>query len=370
MKICFLFTANGLSGGNYVCYKHAKYLISCGHEVDLIFQSYDENNAHQFDISDIKIHKSFESARYEKYDLGIATFWTTAFKILELNCQQFAYFVQSDERRFYDEYESAVERANRYAVEYTYKYFPGHIITIAKWLQLLLKNEFGRDSSYSPNGVDLTIFNRSVIPVVPLPRKKIRVLVEGPGNVSFKRVEFVYGALNQFSDDFEIWHIANDAVIRPYWQMDRVFSRVPYKSMPGIMRSCDLLIKLSTVEGFFGPPLEMFACGGTALTSNVTGYDEYIEDGRNAMVAKMDDYNHVVANIIKIRDGGRKGLAKYKKNATLTAEKHCWSNQSPKFLEAINSAIQFDKSTHDARLLRHIGMAYTQNALEFLRIYA
>jgi hypothetical protein len=39
----------------------------------------------------------------------------------------------------------------------------------------------------------------------------------------------------------------------------------------------------------FGPPLEMFHCGGTAIVYDVTGHDEYIVHGRNALVAGAND---------------------------------------------------------------------------------
>jgi glycosyltransferase involved in cell wall biosynthesis len=50
-----------------------------------------------------------------------------------------------------------------------------------------------------------------------------------------------------------------------------------------------VLLKMSRVEGFFGPPLEMMACGGTAVVAKVTGYDEYIVDGQNALVVEPGD---------------------------------------------------------------------------------
>ena len=42
-----------------------------------------------------------------------------------------------------------------------------------------------------------------------------------------------------------------------------------------IYNQCDVLLKMSKVEGVFGPPLEMMACGGTCVVGNVSGYDEY-----------------------------------------------------------------------------------------------
>jgi len=59
--------------------------------------------------------------------------------------------------------------------------------------------------------------------------------------------------------------------------------------MRKIYSSCDILLKMSRVEGFFGPPLEMMACGGAVVVSKVTGYDEYITHGYNALVVEMGD---------------------------------------------------------------------------------
>lgn len=39
----------------------------------------------------------------------------------------------------------------------------------------------------------------------------------------------------------------------------------------------------------FGPPLEMFHCGGTSIVYDVTGHDEYIVHDKNGLVAKTDD---------------------------------------------------------------------------------
>jgi len=61
-------------------------------------------------------------------------------------------------------------------------------------------------------------------------------------------------------------------------------SKSQFTEMKKIYSSCDILLKLSRVEGFFGPPMEMMACGGAVVVGRVTGYDEYITDGFNALV--------------------------------------------------------------------------------------
>jgi len=59
--------------------------------------------------------------------------------------------------------------------------------------------------------------------------------------------------------------------------------------MKRIYSSCDILLKLSVVEGAFGPPLEMMACGGTCVSAEVTGLDETIVPGENALVVERGD---------------------------------------------------------------------------------
>jgi O-antigen biosynthesis protein len=49
------------------------------------------------------------------------------------------------------------------------------------------------------------------------------------------------------------------------------------------------VLKLSRIEGMFGPPLEGFHQGATCVTTEVTGHEEYVEHGYNALVCDWDD---------------------------------------------------------------------------------
>ena len=51
----------------------------------------------------------------------------------------------------------------------------------------------------------------------------------------------------------------------------------------------DVVLKLSRVEGMFGPPLEGFHRGATCVVTPVTGHDEYVEHGVNGLVIDWDD---------------------------------------------------------------------------------
>ena len=59
--------------------------------------------------------------------------------------------------------------------------------------------------------------------------------------------------------------------------------------MKNIYSSADIFLKMSKVEGFFGPPMEAMACGCAVVVSKVTGYDEYIKHNFNALVVESGD---------------------------------------------------------------------------------
>ena len=59
--------------------------------------------------------------------------------------------------------------------------------------------------------------------------------------------------------------------------------------MRKIHSSCDVFLKMSRVEGFFGPPMEAMACGCSVVVGKVSGYDEYIVHEENALVAEQGD---------------------------------------------------------------------------------
>ena len=55
------------------------------------------------------------------------------------------------------------------------------------------------------------------------------------------------------------------------------------------------MLKLSRVEGMFGPPLEGFHMGATCVVTAVTGHEEYVEHGENGLVVDWDDVRGTAA---------------------------------------------------------------------------
>jgi glycosyltransferase involved in cell wall biosynthesis len=116
-----------------------------------------------------------------------------------------------------------------------------------------------------------------------------------------------------------------------------VFERVSVESTPTVYRSCDVLVKLSQVEGMYGPPLEMFHCGGTTVTYDVTGHEEYVEDGTNGIVVTMNDEQGVIDAVRRLKRD-RSLLNRLRAGALATAATWPdWSESSSHFGRLIAS---------------------------------
>jgi hypothetical protein len=231
----------------------------------------------------------------DRFDLAIATWWRTFFDLWKVQADRYAYFVQCIESRFY----SLEERAVRAAVDVTYE-APLGIITEARWIRDYFQRLHERDASLAPNGIDKAIFTEVGDVISPRSPGRLRVLVEGGLDASFKNVPASIRLAREGGAD-EIWLLTPSAA-DTVEGIDRVFSRIAQAQVANIYRSCDVILKLSLVEGMFGPPLEMFHCGGTALVYNVTGHDEHIVHGCNALVAERYDEAAVVRFIRQLKD--------------------------------------------------------------------
>ena len=291
-KVAFILPGVGLSGGIYVVFEHASRVNkSSNFEVYIITKNkiLPESFSWHESAKEL-IWLTFDEAVAVKFDVVFATFWSTVFDFPILSSKHYAYFVQSIESRFYPK-ES--KKFKEY-VDSTYSLgLP--IITEASWIKNYLISKYSNTPQLVKNGIRKDLYTEFGFSVSAREVGKLRVLVEGPLDVDFKNVRKTL-ELCKKSDADEVWLLTasdtTDCILA-----DRVFSHIPITEVASIYRSCDVLIKLSYVEGMFGPPLEMFHCGGTAIVYNVSGHDEYIIDHVNGIVVNTDDESNVIKSI-------------------------------------------------------------------------
>lgn len=365
MKICFLVGSMAISGGTYVIVQHASYLHDHGYQVTLAVQE-------PFTAETLSWHDEtgklrcipIAQAKSEKFDLVIATWWKTVFELGDFDAGRYAYFVQSIESRFYPEDEIPL----RALVDKTYT-FPISYVTEATWIQRYLHDRCGHPAALVRNGIRKDVY--SVDGPAVLPRDitdQPRVLVEGHFGVPFKNTALAI-RLARKAGAQDIWLLTGSPVNR-IPGVSRLFSRVPMVRTPEIYRSCDILIKLSTVEGMFGPPLEMFHCGGTAIVFDVSGHDEYIEDGVNAVVVSTRDTDKVV-HVLRSLLNDRRTLSRLQEGAIKTANHWLsWTESSSQFSEWIDQTAS-SPAVDRAQLLTLSTMAFEEyRRAEKLRIHS
>jgi glycosyltransferase involved in cell wall biosynthesis len=319
MKIGILLGSPGINGGTYVIYEHASRLKSKGHKVILITEEEVALAEHAWHSSAGELTwLTLAQARLESFDMVLATWWRSPFLLHELAARHYVYFIQSIESRFFASADPAdfTTLSNpllQELSEQTYSYkLP--MITEARWIQEYLYTNWNSWPHLVRNGIRKDIYTAQGRAVAP--RRHFRVLVEGPIHVSYKNVPAALRLAKQAGAD-EIW-LLTSSDMQEHPAADRVFSQVPIYETPTIYRSCDLLLKLSHVEGMFGPPLEMFHCGGTALVYDVTGHDEYIVHEQNAYAVPKNDEEQVVRLLRHLKNNPAE-LERLKQGAAATA---------------------------------------------------
>lgn len=313
MKWAFLLGSPDISGGTYVVYEHALGAARRGIDVTIVTEEpIDKSRLNWHPESKDLCWRTYKAVADTSFDIAIATWWRTTYELHRINANNYVYFVQSIESRFYQKPEEA---ATAKLVDGTYV-LPVKVITEASWIQSHLSKNYDVSARVVRNGIRKDIYGPDGERHANRSAGCLRVLIEGPLGVPFKNVERTIELCRNSVAD-EIW-LLTSTPIKSYPGVDRVFAQVPIFETPKIYRSCDVLVKLSYVEGMFGPPLEMFHCGGTAIVYDVSGHDEYIVHNDNAIVVKRDNENDVIASINKLKQS-RAWLDQLKRGALETS---------------------------------------------------
>jgi glycosyltransferase involved in cell wall biosynthesis len=284
VKVCFLVNDLQLSGGVGVVVAHARQLHDRhGFDVTLVLaREQQDEHWHHEPLQGLPV-LSLDEARRARFDIAVSTWWETAFALFELKAERYASFVQSLEDRFYRPGEP--ERLGaRLVLD-----LPVSFITEARWIAETLEDlRPGAPCHLVRNGIDKHVF-ASPEAIAERLDGPLNVLVEGYAASWFKGVNEAIAAVGQMTEPHRL------TVVTPYRDglvangADRVLGPIPQSEMAQVYAESDVLLKLSRVEGMYGPPLEAFHMGATCVTTEVTGHDEYVEHDVNALVCDWDD---------------------------------------------------------------------------------
>ncbi|WP_225340693.1 glycosyltransferase [Lysinibacillus capsici] len=309
-KIGYVVSGTGISGGLAVICQHANQLLKRGYDV-YIYTEDGTNSIEWFPNQQVQVLPIKEIP--DNLDIVIATYWKTAYTIKSIPASKKYYFIQSDESKFFSEnspeYKAALQT---YQMNYEF-------ITMAKWIQTWLKDTFGKDSFYVPNGVDLDIMKPSE-PLIPK-GSKVRVLLEGPIDVPFKGMKEAFEVVKDL--DCEVVCVSTAGIPKKEWKCDYLYQNVPMDRMRYIYSSCDILLKMSKVESFCLPALEMMACGNTCVVNKFNGIDEFVIDGLNGKVVELGNVEQAKVALEELINN-EKLRKTFSKNALKTAGEWNW----------------------------------------------
>ncbi len=324
-SIVILVGSLAISGGAYVILQHAQALVDRGWDVTLcplMPPPEGPTLQHPEGLAVLPLH----AVRDIEFDIALATWWPTVGRLSGIRARHYVSFVQSIESRFDEGRHAAVVEAT-YALDLP-------VITIASWIQAYLAFEHQRPSFLALNGLDRSVFHEGVSPIDPEPRPAIRALVEGSVTTSMKGVEEAIVACRA-AGITDIWLLSPSEGATPTG-VTRHLSGCSHEMVARVMRSCDVLVKASHVEGMFGPPLEMLATGGAVVSYRVTGADEYLRDGENALLVPTGDIEGLAAALSRlVQEPGLLDRLRSKAAASVSAWPD-WALASARFVQVLD----------------------------------
>jgi O-antigen biosynthesis protein len=344
VKVAFLVNDLQLSGGVGVVVQHARRLsMRDGWDVTLVLVREDEGPSwHGYeDLPHLHV-RTRQEAMAERFDIAVATWWETAFTLFEVPAERHAYFVQSLEDRFYH-----YDESGRLGAALTLD-LPVAFITEARWIADTL-------SAWRPdapcylvrNGIDKSAFP-PLEEVVPAMHGPLRILVEGSPSVWHKQVPEALRSAGAMREPHWVTAVCGDP--RAHSDIagaDQVVGPLSHREMADLYADHHVVVKLSTVEGMSGPPLEGFHRGATCVITPVTGHEEYVRHGYNGLLTDWDDVGGTARQLdLLARD--RRLLHFLRCNALETARSWPDWGQASQFMGAALSAIAREPATGGA----------------------
>lgn len=354
MKACFLLPDLQLSGGVGVVLRHAWHVQrrEPDIEVEVLLTNHDARPAPYGMLQDLRIRRIEDVPADEAFDVAVATWWQTAYRLFEVRAGRYGYFVQSLEDRFY----LGDDPQERGAVLLSYD-LPVSFITEARWIEdFLAAIRPDAPRHYVRNGVDKEVF-RSPDSVEPAPAgSPLRVLIEGNPDHWLKAVPDSIAAVGMAERPLRSTLVSPRPLRGRTFPVDRALGPLTEADLAAQYADSDVVLKLSRVEGMFGPPLEGFHMGATCIVTPVTGHEEYVVHGHNGVVTEFDD-TAGVARWLDLLEADREYLQTLRENALATAaDWPAWEDAAGEMaaaLRAIADAEPADPHAGAQRLMRH-----------------
>lgn len=295
-SVAFVIPSTDISGGVNVIVKHAEVLKRNHYDVTLISDEHKVQKKTRRELPGHNLVVAYESQLDAYFDNMVATLYTTLKFVKKYpNVRKRSYFVQGFETDFaaFGNTSPRIEANKSYNERIDISY-----LTMSPWCQSWLKDIYGKDAKYAPNGISLDHF-----PVHKrnLGEGKVRLLIEGDSRDAYKNVDEAFKIADRLdASKYHISYLSYRNGPKSWYHVDKFYNRIPPSEVGKVYAEHDILIKTSLLESFSYPPLEMMATGGYVIAIQNDGNKGYLVDGKNALLFNHDDIEGAVSRILEL----------------------------------------------------------------------
>jgi glycosyltransferase involved in cell wall biosynthesis len=360
MRITFISTRTGMSGGDRVIHIYAKALKERGHSVCLVTRpmaiplkkrvrsllsgrglpprlttgpTFFDDSSYEYRIA--APLRPIDASEIPDADVVIGTWWETAEWVQK--------YPPSKGRKvhFVQHYEAfpGIPKARVDAV----LRLPTYKITISAWLNDLLRDKFGaKRVAVVPNSVDLKQFNAG-------PRGKQRRptvgLIYSAHPIKDCKTGFrAFALLKESLPDARLlmFGAARPAISLPLPSGTDYTLLPPQDQMRDLYASCDVWLLSSLTEGFSLPFLEAMACRCPVVATTVGGPVDIITDGVEGFLTPVGDAKALAEKMKIVLSLPEAEWRKMSDAAYAKATSYSWNDAVDRFEAALNEAAQAD----------------------------
>jgi glycosyltransferase involved in cell wall biosynthesis len=334
VRVAFLLQDIELSGGVGVVVEHASQL-NRHHGFDariVLTRPQEETHWPYRGLRDVPV-TTFDEARGERFDVVAATWWETASVLFQLDADRYVYFLQLLEDSTYHP-----NTPERLAAALTTS-LPVRFVTEARWIADTVAHlQPGNRALYVRNGIAKDVFCSPPRLEPAVGHEPLRIVIEGSRHLPHKGVDDAVAAVRLMREPHEVTLVTPHRGDAAPDGVDRWVSGLSHAELAELLRKHHVMLKLSRVEGMYGPPLEAFHMGVTCVTTPVTGFDEYVHHGWNGVVVGWDDPRGT-ARALDLLARDRARLHHLRHNALATARAWPSWEQSSRFMALALRAI-------------------------------
>ena len=253
-------------------------------------------------------------------DVNFATYYLTAFPVIESKKGKPFYLIQHNETKTLSE-----------IAEQTY-HMPLNKICVSKWIQKEIENitNGNVECKHIPNGIDNKIFCKT---------KTVCAIFNG---IEWKGEQDIIDAMNLVNETKKVKLIAvgNMKAFDKLIQSKKCNFEIIKHNKPNdvmlndIYNTCDVFVCASWYEGFGLPPLEAMSCGTRCVITRCGGVDDFAKDKYNCLMCDIKSPEQIAEKILLYFDENY-DYSEIEKNAEQTAKEFGWDKSVEKMNESI-----------------------------------